>query len=121
MRGSGETYRGRTLTSVAGLATRPTSDRLRETLFNIPAPRIDGSRFLDICAGSRAVGIEAFSRGARKVTFIEHSRRACAVITANLGALAPDRNATIVNRDAETALKRLEQEYEQLDIAFFDT
>jgi 16S rRNA (guanine966-N2)-methyltransferase len=120
MRVIGGTYRGRTLRSVAGLATRPTSDRLRETLLNILAPRIDGSRFLDICAGSGAVGIEALSRGARKVTFIERSRRACAVIAANFVALAPDRDATIINRDAEAALKRLEQESEQFDIAFFD-
>jgi 16S rRNA (guanine(966)-N(2))-methyltransferase RsmD len=108
------------LRSVAGLAIRPTSDRLRETLFNILAPRIEGSSFLDICAGSGAVGIEALSRGARKVTFIERSRRACAVIAANLGAVASDRDATIVNRDAAAALKRLEQGSEQFDIVFFD-
>src|SRR5260370_11439078 len=59
MRVIGGTYRGRMLRSVAGLATRPTSDRLRETLFNILAPRIEGSRFLDICAGSGAAGISA--------------------------------------------------------------
>jgi 16S rRNA (guanine(966)-N(2))-methyltransferase RsmD len=96
---------------------------LRETLFNILAPRIEGSRFLDICAGSGAVGIEALSRGARKVTFVERSRRACAVIAANmgnLGAPGPDRDATIVNREAAAALKRLEQESEQFDIVFFD-
>ena len=123
MRVIGGTYRGRTLRSVAGLAIRPTSDRLRETLFNILAPRIEGSRFLDICAGSGAVGIEALSRGARKVTFVERSRRACAVIAANmgnLGAPGPDRDATIVNREAAAALKRFEQESEQFDIVFFD-
>ncbi len=120
MRVIGGTYRGRTLRSAAGLAIRPTSDRLRETLFNILAPRIEGSRFLDICAGSGAVGIEALSRGACKVTFIERSRRACAVIAANLGALAADRDATIVNRDAAVALKRLEEESEQFDVVFFD-
>jgi 16S rRNA (guanine966-N2)-methyltransferase len=120
MRVIGGTYRGRRLRSAAGLAIRPTSDRMRETLFNILAPRIEGSRFLDICAGSGAVGIEALSRGARKVTFIERSRRACAVIAANLSALAADRDATIVNRDAAAALERLEQESEQFDVVFFD-
>lgn len=120
MRVIGGTYRGRALRSAAGPAIRPTSDRLRETLFNILAQRIEGSRFLDICAGSGAVGIEALSRGARKVTFIERSRRACAVIAANVSALAADRDATIVNRDAAAALKRLEQESEQFDVVFFD-
>src|SRR5260370_28224451 len=62
------TYRGRRLRTLTGAMTRPTSDRLRETLFNILAPWIDGSRFLDICAGSGAVGIEALSRGAIEVT-----------------------------------------------------
>ena len=58
------TFRSRTLEAPAGLATRPTSDRLRETLFNVLAPRIEGARFLDLYAGSGAVGIEALSRGA---------------------------------------------------------
>ena len=53
------------------MQTRPTSDRLRETLFNILAPRIEGARFLDLCAGSGAVGIEALSRGAAQVTFVD--------------------------------------------------
>ena len=99
---------------------RPTSDRLRETLFNILAPRIDGSRFLDICAGSGAVGIEALSRGASAVTFIESSLRACAVIEANLSSLGLAPEATIINRDAAASLKRLDQESGQFDIAFFD-
>lgn len=106
--------------SPRGLTVRPTSDRLRETLFNILARRIEGSRFLDICAGSGAVGIEALSRGAAEATFIERSRTACAVIEANLSALGIASEATIVNRDAVGALKRLEQERRQFDIAFFD-
>lgn len=116
----GGTHRGRRLRSVGGLAVRPTSDRLRETLFNILAPRIHGSRFLDICAGSGAVGIEALSRGAVAVTFIERSRHACAVIEANLTALGITIEATTINRDAPAALKRLEQESKQFDVAFFD-
>lgn len=113
-------YRGRRLRTAAGLAIRPTSDRLRETLFNILTARIEGSRFLDICAGSGAVGIEALSRGAIEVTFIERSRNACAVIEANLRALGVVRDARVLNRDASAALKRLEQESKQFDIAFFD-
>jgi 16S rRNA (guanine(966)-N(2))-methyltransferase RsmD len=63
---------------------RPTSDRLRETLFNVIARRIEGVRFLDLCAGSGAVGIEALSRGAAHVTFVDRSRKMFALIEANL-------------------------------------
>ena len=63
---------------------RPTSDRLRETLFNVIAPRIEDARFLDLCAGSGAVGIEALSRGATHATFVDRSRRSCTLIEANL-------------------------------------
>src|SRR5574342_275698 len=69
-------YKGRRLKTLEGLSVRPTSDRLRETLFNILTPRIEGARFADICAGSGAIGIEALSRGARHVTFIESSLKA---------------------------------------------
>jgi len=120
MRVIGGTHRGRRLRSVGGLGVRPTSDRLRETLFNILAPKISGSRFLDICAGSGAVGIEALSRGAVAVTFIERSRPASAVIEANLTALGITSDATTINRDAAAALKRLEQGSERFDVAFFD-
>jgi len=100
--------------------TRPTSDRLRETLFNILTPWIDGSRFLDICAGSGAVGIEALSRGASEVTFIEESRDACAVIEANLIAVGASGCARIERRSALAALNVLEQESRQFDVAFLD-
>ncbi|HSE36858.1 MAG TPA: 16S rRNA (guanine(966)-N(2))-methyltransferase RsmD [Blastocatellia bacterium] len=120
MRVIGGIYRGRRLRAVGGLAVRPTSDRLRETLFNILAPRINGSRFLDICAGSGAVGIEALSRGAAAVTFIDRSRAACNAIEANLDALGIKGNVTSVNRDAASALKRLEQGSERFDVVFFD-
>ena len=63
---------------------RPTSDRLRETLFNVIAPRIEDTRFLDLCAGSGAVGIEALSRGASHATFVDRSRRSCTLIESNL-------------------------------------
>ncbi|HEY6189445.1 MAG TPA: RsmD family RNA methyltransferase, partial [Pyrinomonadaceae bacterium] len=64
-------YRGRNLRSPPSMQVRPTSDRLRETLFNVLAPRIQDARFLDLCAGSGAVGIEALSRGAAHVTFVD--------------------------------------------------
>lgn len=120
MRVIGGIHRGRRLRAPAGLAIRPTSDRLRETLFNILARRIEDCRFLDICAGSGAVGIEALSQGASEVTFVERSRRACEVIEANLNALGIGRQATIINGDVAAALKQLDKEAKQFDIVFFD-
>jgi 16S rRNA (guanine966-N2)-methyltransferase len=116
----GGTHRGRRLSAPEGLMVRPTSDRLRETLFNILATRAAGSRFLDICAGSGAVGIEALSRGASNVTFIERARRACSVIESNLESLGLSREATIINRDAMAALNQLATDSRQFDIIFFD-
>ena len=79
--------RSRALTAPPGLATRPTSDRLRETLFNVLAPRIRDAVFLDLYAGSGAVGIEALSRGATSVTFVERAPAALKVLRANLARL----------------------------------
>src|SRR5260370_38138881 len=94
-------FRGRKLKSPPSLQTRPTSDRLRETLFNILAPRIEGARFLDLCAGSGAVGIEALSRGAAHVKFVARSRQMGALIEANLKALnASDDEIEVVSREA---------------------
>jgi 16S rRNA (guanine966-N2)-methyltransferase len=81
------TYRSRTLYAPQGLSTRPTSDRLRETLFNVLAAKIEGARFADFFAGSGAVGIEALSRGAAHVTFVENARTAISAIGANLASL----------------------------------
>ena len=120
MRIIGGIYRSRQLRTLAGSATRPTSDRLRETLFNIIGPRVRDSRFLDVCAGSGAVGIEALSRGAREAVFIEQSRRACAIIQANLESLGIAPCAITINRDARAALKQLAAESSPVDIVFFD-
>jgi 16S rRNA (guanine(966)-N(2))-methyltransferase RsmD len=79
--------RSRTLEAPPGLATRPTSDRLRETLFNVLAPRIQGAAFLDLYAGSGAVGIEALSRGAARVEFVEQAPKALKVLRGNLERL----------------------------------
>ena len=76
--------KGRRLATPDWPGLRPTSDRLRETLFNILAPRIAGARVLDACAGTGAVGIEALSRGAARVTFLDRDRRAIELIGANL-------------------------------------
>ena len=81
------TYRSRRLVAPAGTTTRPTSDRLRETLFNVLGPRVQGARFADLYAGSGAVGLEALSRGAAFCCFAESSRAAVAAIRANVAAL----------------------------------
>lgn len=81
------TLRRRTLEAPAGIETRPTSDRLRETLFNVLAPRIEGAGFLDLYAGSGAVGIEAASRGAEQVVMVERGAGALKTLRANLESL----------------------------------
>lgn len=108
--------------TVAGLEVRPTSDRLRETLFNILARGIVGARLLDICAGSGVVSLEALSRGAAHATMIENSRRALGVIQENLQTLGIAADAArLINRDALVALSQLERSaVEPFDLVFFD-
>lgn len=112
-------YRGRVLKSPPDGKTRPTSDRLRETLFNILAPRIDDeTKILDLCAGTGAVGIEALSRGANHATFIDKSRKMCGLIEENLDLLKiPEEQTAIFNSSAEDFLRRSEEIW---NIIFFD-
>ena len=91
-------FRSRTLQAPAGLGTRPTSDRLRETLFNVLAPRIQGAAFLDLYAGSGAVGIEALSRGAASVAFVERAPAALAMLRANLARLEQARYIAVTKK-----------------------
>lgn len=89
------------------MQVRPTSDRLRETLFNIIAPRIEGTRFLDLCAGSGAIGIEALSRGAAHVTFVDRSRKMCGLVESNLDLVRiPEDETEVVQAEAEEFLRR---------------
>ena len=120
MRVIGGVYRSRRLRAVEGLGVRPTSDRLRETLFNILGASVAGSRFLDLCAGSGAVGIEALSRGAQQAVFVEQSRRACDVIEANLQGLDIASRASIICREVMAALKQLASASAPFDLIFFD-
>ncbi|HXM43525.1 MAG TPA: 16S rRNA (guanine(966)-N(2))-methyltransferase RsmD [Bryobacteraceae bacterium] len=96
MRVIGGEFRSRRLKSIPGLATRPTPDRLRETLFNILAPRIEGAVFVDAYAGTGAVGIEALSQGAARCVFVESGRRAVETIWENLRALGIEGRASVV-------------------------
>jgi 16S rRNA (guanine966-N2)-methyltransferase len=89
-------FRSRRLKSIPGDATRPTPDRLRETLFDILAPSIEGATFLDAYAGTGSVGIEALSRGAAHAWFLERNRVALETIRENLAALQLEARATVV-------------------------
>lgn len=100
-------YRSRILKSLKGLALRPTSDRLRETLFNVLGPSVARSRFLDVFAGTGAVGIEALSRGAAESIFIENHAPTAKLIRHNLDSLGITTGATILQADAVTALQKL--------------
>src|SRR3984885_6365311 len=108
-------FRRRRLKSLPGLNTRPTPDRLRETLFNVLAARVPGCVFLDIYAGTGAVGIEALSRGASRAIFIEKNRAAVDVIRDNLASLGLASRAEVFTTKVATVLER-----SRADIAFLD-
>ena len=114
------TYRSRRLAAPPGLATRPTSDRLRETLFNILAPRIPGAAFADLYAGSGANGIEALSRGANMVFLIENAPSALEAIRLNLKSLGIASGYGLEPRSVSSFLRRLTQRERKLDIVFLD-
>jgi 16S rRNA (guanine(966)-N(2))-methyltransferase RsmD len=99
-------FKGRRLKAPSWDGIRPTSDKLRETLFNVLSPRVDGARVVDGFAGTGAVGIEALSRGAAHVTFIERDRRAAALVAANLQLCGQQRGYTIECGEVAMVLRR---------------
>ena len=113
-------WRGRAIRTVPGQAVRPSPAMLREALFNIIGPAIHGARFLDLCAGSGAVGIEALSRGAAHATFVDSHPASLAVIRRNLEALGALGRATILRRDAVHAPDELARRGGVFDVAFLD-
>jgi 16S rRNA (guanine966-N2)-methyltransferase len=114
------TYRSRLLAAPRGMRTRPTSDRLRETLFNILAPRVDGCRFVDLYAGTGAVGIEAISRGAEHVWFAENAAPALASLRQNLSALKISHGFTLEDRGVGAMLQRLGKLTQPIDLVYID-
>jgi 16S rRNA (guanine(966)-N(2))-methyltransferase RsmD len=113
-------YRSRQLVAPKGTATRPTSDRLRERLFDIISPRIQGCCFVDLYSGTGAVGIEAISRGAMMVWFAENAPPALAALRANLASLKISHGFTIEERGVGAALQRLAKVDRGVDVVFLD-
>jgi 16S rRNA (guanine(966)-N(2))-methyltransferase RsmD len=113
--------RRRTLVAPKGMDTRPTSDRLRETLFNVLAPRIEGACFLDLYAGSGAVGIEALSRGAGRVVFVERAQPALKVLRLNLESLGLRSSCKVEGGSVLAYLRRdLINSESGFDVVFLD-
>lgn len=117
-------YRSRPLQSLPGMDTRPTSDRLRGTLFNVLAAgkenALHGTRWLDLFAGTGAVGIEALSRGAAHVYFVDSSRAAAQVIRGNLLSLGIEDAGTVLQEEVRNALRQLDLDGVRCDFCFLD-
>ena len=107
------------LKTVPGMETRPTTDRIKETLFNILQPEIPDCRFLDLFSGSGGIGIEALSRGAEYAVFVEKNPKACACIRDNLAFTKLAEHGKLLNMDVLQALRSLEGE-EAFDCIFMD-
>ncbi len=107
------------LKTVSGMDIRPTTDRIKETLFNILSPRLPGCHFLDLFAGSGQIGLEAASRGASKVVFVESSRKAAACIEGNIKSTGLTETCELVRNDAVSAIRRMEGA-ESFGIVFMD-
>ena len=113
--------RGRKLKTFRGRNIRPTPDRVRESLFNSLAAQVVGSHFLDLCAGTGSVGLEALSRGAQRVVWVEKTRNACRLIAENLhrsGLASVDH--LILQRDVLQAIPLLERRGEAFHLIFLD-
>ena len=113
-------FKSRRLKGTPPPGIRPTSDKLRETLFNVLGPRVQDAILFDGCAGTGGVGIEAISRGAKFVYFVEQSRKAGAMIRDNLSSLGVGDGFQVLDMDVVAALALLERQDVTLDIAFLD-
>lgn len=109
-----------TLVTPAGLHTRPTSDKIKETLFNILQPDIPDAMILDLFSGSGGIGIEALSRGAKKAVFVDNSREAVKCIRENLRHTKLESQAEVIPMDVLRAVNRIEVSGQQFDIIFMD-
>jgi 16S rRNA (guanine(966)-N(2))-methyltransferase RsmD len=116
----GGSARGRRLQSVAGQATRPTADRVRQSLFDLLGQRCDDLRVLDLYAGTGALALEALSRGATSAVLVEQDAKAVAVIEANLAALGFAERARLLREEVSRALPRLAKEGSRFELIFSD-
>lgn len=108
------------LETVKGMETRPTTDRIKETLFNMLNPYMQGCLFLDLFSGSGAIGIEALSRGAKKAWFVENQKDAIQCIKQNLIHTKLNKQAEVMQTDAVTAIRQLKKQEIQFDYIFMD-
>lgn len=108
------------LSAPSGFGTRPTTDRIKETLFNMIGTKLADCRFLDLFAGSGAIGIEALSRGAEQAVFVEREQEALQCIKHNLLRTKLDSRATVLKMDAAAAIRQLAAEQKVFDIIFMD-
>jgi 16S rRNA (guanine966-N2)-methyltransferase len=116
----GGKFKGRKLRSVRGTATRPTSDRTREAIFNIIGDKVCGAQVLDLYAGTGALGIEALSRGAQSAAFIDISRESLSVLKANLAGIALEVPISVIRWDLTHNLNCLRSMPQAFDLVFMD-
>lgn len=112
--------RGRTLVAPKGMDTRPTLDRVRESLFSILLPYLPDAHVLDLFAGSGALGLEALSRGAASAVFVDKARAAQDAVAHNVAATRMEGRAALLRTDWRTALRRLAGQTRQFDLVFLD-
>jgi len=116
-------FKGRKLIALRGNRVRPTPDRVKESLFSILRDQIQDANFLDLCAGSGNIGIEALSRGASSVTFVDYSSKSLALIKQNLAKCNLDPKSpqvTIIRKSAKQAINLLAEKGKKFDIIYFD-
>ena len=113
-------YKNRKIITPEGEATRPTSGRLREALFNICQGEMDEASFLDLFAGSGAMGLEALSRGAKTATFVDNNRDSVRCIRANLAAFGIENCGEVMFLDTFEAMKKLAKQGHQFDVIYAD-
>lgn len=118
MRIIGGSFKGRTLKSLKGISVRPTTDRVKEAVFNLIQKYVSGAVVLDLFAGSGALGIEALSRGAAKVVFADRSKDSISVVKENLSKVSGD--TEIILKDFRSAVQELQLSGEKFDIIFID-